>query len=105
MLLRIQSENSEHFLGAVEHLLATGVPCPTAGVGQFLRFGQIAFAPLQVGGSFHHFVLEFLVGLAKLLLCPSSHGADPADSQGAKYAKGQINEISIANWTEGTKGK
>jgi hypothetical protein len=32
------------------------------------------------------------------------HGADPADSQGAKYAKRQINEISIANWAEGKNG-
>src|SRR5712671_6252834 len=47
MLLRIQSENSEHFLGAVEHLLATGVPCPTAGVGQLLRFGQIGLTSHQ----------------------------------------------------------
>src|ERR1700726_1722053 len=47
MLLRIQSENSEHFLGAVEHLLATGVPCPTAGVGQLLRFGQISLTSHQ----------------------------------------------------------
>src|ERR1700739_3393895 len=46
LLLRSQSENSEHFLGAVEHLRATGVPRPTAGAGQLLRFGQIAFAPL-----------------------------------------------------------
>src|SRR5260370_3466468 len=47
MLLRIQSENSEHFLGAVDHLLATGVPCPTAGVGQLLRFGQIGLTSHQ----------------------------------------------------------
>src|SRR5258708_39424984 len=47
MLLRIQSKNSEHFLGAVEQLLATDVPCPTAGVGQFLRFGQISLAAHQ----------------------------------------------------------
>src|SRR5258705_5889375 len=47
MLLRIQSENSEHFLGAVEHLLATGVPCPTAGAGQLLRFDQITLASHQ----------------------------------------------------------
>ena len=47
------------------------------------------------------FGVELLVGLTKLLLCPSSHGADPADGQGAEYAKGQINEISIANWAEG----
>src|SRR5258707_9572072 len=47
MLLRIQSENSEHFLGAVEHLLATGVPCPTAGAGQLLRFGQIGLTSHQ----------------------------------------------------------
>src|SRR3954463_10428621 len=47
MLLRIQSENSEHFLGAVEHHLATGVPCPTAGVGQLLRFGQISLTSHQ----------------------------------------------------------
>src|SRR6266404_7119564 len=103
MLLRIQSENSEHFLGAVEHLLATGVPCPTASTGQLLRFGQIAFAPLQIGGSLHHLGLELLAGLAELVLCPSSHGADPADSQGAKYAKGQINEIGKANWAEGKR--
>src|ERR1700730_8342758 len=86
--LRIQSVNSEHFLGAVEHFLAAGVPCPTAGVGELLRFGQIAFAPLYVGGSFQHFDLELVAGLTKLLLCPSSHGADPTDSQGAEYAKG-----------------
>src|SRR6267143_1748022 len=47
MLLRIQSENSEHFFGAVEHLLATGVPCPTAGAGQLLRFGQIGLTSHQ----------------------------------------------------------
>src|SRR5580693_5078231 len=47
MLLRIQSENSEHFLGAVEHLLATDVPCPTAGMGQLLRFSQIGFTSHQ----------------------------------------------------------
>src|SRR5258708_13893932 len=47
MLPRIQSENSEHFLGAVDHLLATGVPCPTAGVGQLLRFGQISLTSDQ----------------------------------------------------------
>ena len=86
--LRLQSVNSEHLLGAEEHFLATGVPCPGAGVGQVLRFGQIAFAPLQTGGSFRYFGREHVAGLTKLLLCPSSHGADPADSQGAKYAKG-----------------
>src|SRR5580704_15261304 len=86
MLPRIQPEYSEHFLGAVEHLLVADVPCPTAGVGQLLSFGQIAFAALQVGGSFRHFGLELLAGLTKLLLCPSSHGADPADRQGAEYA-------------------
>src|SRR5258708_15699270 len=47
MLPRIQSVNSEHFLGAVDHLLATGVPCPTAGVGQLLRFGQISLTSHQ----------------------------------------------------------
>src|ERR1700704_4379662 len=47
MLLRIQSVNSEHFLGAVDHLLATGVPCPTAGVGQLLCFGQISLTSNQ----------------------------------------------------------
>src|SRR6266851_6852273 len=47
MLLRIQSKNSEHFLGAVEHLLATGVPCPTAGVSQLLRFSQISLTAHQ----------------------------------------------------------
>src|SRR5258707_1246871 len=34
------------------------------------------------------FGVELLVSQTKLLLCPSSHGADPADSQGAKCAKG-----------------
>src|SRR6266403_1372276 len=38
----IQSENSEHFLGAVQHLFGAGIPNPTAGVGQLLRFGQIS---------------------------------------------------------------
>src|ERR1700733_7702738 len=47
MLPRIQTKNSEHFLGAVQHLLATDVPCPTAGVGQLLRFGQISLASHQ----------------------------------------------------------
>src|SRR6266849_8892175 len=47
MPLRIQSKNSEHFLGAVEHLLAAGVPCPTTGVGQLLRFGQISLTAHQ----------------------------------------------------------
>src|ERR1700733_4982502 len=47
MLLRVQSENSKHFLGAVQHLLAAGVPCPTAGVGQLLRFGQISLTSHQ----------------------------------------------------------
>src|SRR5216684_7770801 len=47
MLLRIHSKNSEHFLGAVEHLLATDVPCPTTGVGQLLRFGQISLTSHQ----------------------------------------------------------
>src|SRR5882757_2570086 len=40
----------------------------------------------------------------KLLLRPSSHDADPANRQGAKYAKGQINEIGIADRAEGKNG-
>src|ERR1700722_3613547 len=47
MLLWIQSVNSKHFLGAVEHPLVTGVPRPTAGVGQLLRFGQISLTSYQ----------------------------------------------------------
>src|SRR5258705_2499474 len=47
MLLRIKSENSVNFLGAVEHLLVTGVPCPTAGMSQLLGFGQISLTSHQ----------------------------------------------------------
>ena len=47
MLLWIQSVNSEHFLRAVEYLLVPGIPCPTAGVGQLLRFGQISLTSHQ----------------------------------------------------------
>src|ERR1700726_4846200 len=45
---RIQSANSEHFVGAVEHLLAAGVPNPTARVRQLLCFRQIRLASLQL---------------------------------------------------------
>src|SRR5712672_1290950 len=42
----IQSENSEHFLGAVQHLFGAGIPNPTARMRQLLRFSQIRLTSL-----------------------------------------------------------
>ena len=47
-LLRIQPENPEHFIGAVERLLGADVPSPTACVGQLLRFGEICLTSLEL---------------------------------------------------------
>src|SRR6202048_162823 len=52
----IQSENSEHFLGAIEHLLGAGVPNPTARVRQLLRFSQIRLTSLEL--LLCHFLLD-----------------------------------------------
>src|SRR6202048_2655610 len=44
------------------------IPTETAGVAQPLRFRQIGFAALQLGGPFRHLRLEFVAGSTKLLL-------------------------------------
>src|SRR6202041_723309 len=43
-LLRIKSENSEHFLGIVLGFAGCAIEGPTARVGQPLRFGQVSLA-------------------------------------------------------------
>src|SRR6266550_3741906 len=44
----IQSEDPEHLVRAVEHGLAAGIPDPTAGTRELLRFGQVRLAALQL---------------------------------------------------------
>ena len=46
-LPRIESKNSEHFLRAVKNLAGGGVPCPTTGARQLLRFDQVGFAAAE----------------------------------------------------------
>src|ERR1700757_3251658 len=46
-LLRIESANSEHFVGPVKCLLRRRVIAPTARVRQLLCFRKVSFAPLQ----------------------------------------------------------
>src|SRR5580692_7623189 len=46
-LLRIEAENSEHFLGPVQGLVGCAIASPTARLGQPLRFGEVVFAAPQ----------------------------------------------------------
>ena len=39
--------NSEHFLGAVQHLFSAGIPSPTARMRQLLRFRQISLTRIR----------------------------------------------------------
>jgi len=64
----IESRYAEYFFGPVGMFADRRDTCPTAGVAQPLRFRQIGFAALQLGGPFHHLRLEFVAGFAKLLL-------------------------------------
>src|SRR5216683_1705217 len=60
-------KNTESLLRPVE-FPAGNIPTETARVAQPLRFSQIGFAALQLGGPFRHLRLEFVAGFAKLLL-------------------------------------
>src|SRR5208283_4896299 len=46
-LLRIQRENSEHFLGPIKRLESNGVPGPTARVAQSLPFRKMSLTSPQ----------------------------------------------------------
>src|SRR5438128_5647298 len=60
-------KNAKGFLRPVE-FPAENIPTETARVAQPLRFSQICFAALQLGGPFRHLRLEFVAGFTKLLL-------------------------------------
>src|SRR5207244_5166835 len=60
-------KNAKGFLRPVE-FPARNIPTETARVAQPLRFRQIGFAALQLGGPFRHLRLEFVAGFTKLLL-------------------------------------
>src|SRR6266436_59054 len=60
-------EDAKSFLRPVE-FPAGNIPTETARVAQPLRFSQIGFAALQLGGAFRHLRLEFVAGITKLLL-------------------------------------
>src|SRR4029077_20281328 len=64
----IESHYAEYFFGPVGMFADCRDTCPTARVAQSLRFSQIGFAALQLGGSFRHLRLEFVAGFTKLLL-------------------------------------
>src|SRR6266700_2876688 len=59
-------KNAKGFLRPVE-FPAENIPTETARVAQPLRFSQIGFAALQLGGPFRHLRLEFVAGFTKLL--------------------------------------
>src|SRR3984893_7433953 len=60
-------KDAKSFLRPVE--FPTGnIPTETARVAQPLRFSQIGFAALQLGGAFRHLRLEFVAGFTRLLL-------------------------------------
>src|SRR6266566_7004655 len=63
----VAAEDTKGFLRPVE-FPAGNIPTETARVAQPLRFSQIGFAALQLGGPFRHFRLEFVAGFTKLLL-------------------------------------
>src|SRR5216683_6435073 len=60
-------KNTESLLRPVE-FPAGNIPTETARMAQPLRFSQIGFAALQLGGPFRHLCLEFVAGFTKLLL-------------------------------------
>src|SRR5260370_13913621 len=64
---RIAFKNAKGFLRPVE-FPAGNIPTETARTAQPLRFSQIGFAALQLGGPFRHLRLEFVAGFTKLLL-------------------------------------
>src|SRR5260370_18672518 len=60
-------KDAKGFLRPVE-FPAGNIPTETARMAQPLRFSQIGFAALQLGGPFGHLCLEFVAGFTKLLL-------------------------------------
>src|SRR5258708_7017531 len=60
-------KDAKGFLRPVE-FPAGNIPTETARVAQPLRFSQIGFAALQLGGPFRHLRLELVAGFTKLLL-------------------------------------
>ena len=67
------------------------IPTETAGVAQPLRFRQIGFAALQLGGPFRHLCLEFVAGFTKLLL--ASRVSLPR--RGADRQGGELSEMPL----------
>src|SRR4029077_20625559 len=67
LISRVAFKDAKGFLRPVE-FPAGDIPTETAGRAQPLRFRQIGFAALQLGGPFRHLRLEFVAGLTKLLL-------------------------------------
>src|SRR6267142_5280141 len=67
LISSVAFKNAKGFLRPVE-FPAGNIPTETARVAQPLRFSQIGFAALQLGGAFRHLRLEFVAGITKLLL-------------------------------------
>src|SRR5580693_1436211 len=67
LISRVAFKDAKGFLRPVE-FPAGDIPTEAAGVAQPLRFCQIGFAALQLGGPFRHLRLEFVAGFTKLLL-------------------------------------
>src|ERR1700738_4351731 len=63
----IAVKDAKGFLRPVE-FPAGNIPTETAGVAQPLRFRQIGFAALQLGGPFRHLRLKFVAGSTEMVL-------------------------------------
>src|ERR1700726_4735871 len=89
----IAFKDAKGFLRPVE-FPAGDIPTETAGVAQPLRFRQIGFAALQLGGPFSHLRLEFVAGFTKLLLALAYSFPGAAvlfdEASGAKRCRGMI---------------
>src|SRR6202047_4255202 len=70
LISRVAFKDAKGFLRPVE-FPAGDIPTETGGVAQPLRFRQIGFAALQLGGPFRHLRLEFVEGSWKVFSAQS----------------------------------